>query len=182
MELAMLHGIQAALQSPFMDTFMQVCTMLGENGALWIVLAILMYVSGKHKDYAVMMIIAMAATYLIGDVVIKNLVARPRPFVDDPSIILLITAPNGYSFPSGHTSISFAALTVLMASRMRPVYKGCFTVAALLIAFSRLYLCVHYPSDVLAGAALGILIGVLTVVFARRYLQQKRMGLEKKAD
>ena len=95
-------------------------------------------------------------------VVLKNLIARPRPCWIDTSVELLIKVPKGYSFPSGHTSSSFSAAIVFFA--MLPWWIGIPSLLfAVLIAFSRLYLGAHYPSDVICGAILGIIFGIVAV-------------------
>ena len=90
--------------------------------------------------------------------ILKPLVARPRPFTSDPARILLIPRPEDYSFPSGHTAVSFAAASAALFMKKRKTGVA-FGAVACLIAFSRLYLYVHYPTDVLAGAVIGILCG-----------------------
>lgn len=174
MDIAILYWIQANLTSPAMDTVMQVLTMLGDNGALWIVLGLLMITMKRHREYGILLLIALAAAFLIGEFGIKPLVARPRPFVVDPSFLpLLIADPGGTSFPSSHAATAFAALTVLCFSKVNWPWKVGFGFLAFLIAFSRLYLCVHFPTDVLAGMILGIIVGVITVFLGRRWYADK---------
>ena len=91
--------------------------------------------------------------------VLKPLIGRLRPFVERPDVVLLIPPPGDASFPSGHTAASFAAVFALKASGS-PLWKPAL-LWALLIAFSRLYLYVHWPSDVLGGAVLGAVVGWL---------------------
>lgn len=92
--------------------------------------------------------------------IIKNAVARMRPYDRNPVVELLIQKPDDYSFPSGHTAASFAAMSALYFGGERYLWKPAL-VLAVLMAFSRLYLYVHYPTDVLAGAFLGVLCGYL---------------------
>ena len=94
---------------------------------------------------------------LVGNVCLKNLIARPRPCWLDSSVQLLISSPTDYSFPSGHTLSSAIGATVLTKANHQFGWAAIPLAAA--IAFSRLYLFVHYPSDVLAGAVLGVAIG-----------------------
>ena len=93
------------------------------------------------------------------NLVLKPLIGRLRPFVERPDVVLLIPPPGDASFPSGHTAASFAAAFALKASGS-PLWKPAL-LWALLIAFSRLYLYVHWPSDVLGGAVLGAVVGWL---------------------
>ena len=105
-----------------------------------------------------MLLAVLAITFLVGDVVLKNWIQRPRPFQEMP-VELLIPPPESFSFPSGHTSSSFAAASVIY--RVRKSWGIAAFILAVLIGFSRLFLFVHYPTDVLAGAVLGLLVGNL---------------------
>lgn len=104
---------------------------------------------------------------LVGNVCLKNLIARPRPCWLDDSVKLLIPIPTDYSFPSGHTLSSVVGATVLTKTNRR--FDWAAIPLAALIAFSRLYLFVHYPSDILAGAVLGVAIGLAVYRVGMRY-------------
>ena len=103
---------------------------------------------------------------LVGNVCLKNLIARPRPCWLDSSVRLLIADPTDYSFPSGHTLSSVIGATILTKTDRRFGYAAIPLAAAL--AFSRLYLFVHFPSDVLAGALMGALLGLLATALQKR--------------
>lgn len=174
MDLAILYGIQDAFGSPFMDAVMPFITMLGEHGFVWIALAAVLLISKKTRGWGIAMLVALAIVYVLGMWVVKPIVARPRPFMAVSGYPLLIDAPSGYSFPSGHASSSFAAAVVFcFIPAIKKRWKIAAVVLAVLIAFSRLYLFVHYPSDVAAGIALGI-VGGLAVACAYRAIQRKR--------
>ena len=113
-------------------------------------------------------LISLAVGFLLGNLLIKNLVMRDRPCWLDPGIALLIQSPDDYSFPSGHTLASFEAAVSVFLYHRRWGYA--FLALAVLIGFSRMYLFVHFPSDVLAGAVLGSLIaaGVHVVLEKRK--------------
>ena len=105
------------------------------------------------------MLCSIALTYLIGGLLLKNMIARPRPFQAFPSVSLITEAPEGYSCPSLHTAIAFAcAMTVFLKNKKAGV--PCLLFAAV-IGFSRLYFFVHYPTDVLLGAVLGALCALI---------------------
>ena len=105
--------------------------------------------------------IAMAITYLVGNLFLKNVIARPRPCAVDNSVILKIPFPSEYSFPSGHSSNGFAgAVTIFCYYRRAGLLS---LLMAALIAFSRLYFFVHYPTDILGGILLGTLDALLAV-------------------
>lgn len=168
-DLSILHAIQGTA-SPALDTFMVGFTMLGEFGALWAIVGAIMIALNKHRTFGIAIFVAIALVVVFGEIGLKHLIARPRPFLLDPSLATtLIDLPSSYSCPSGHTASSFAAATVLclapLARRwLKPVAVG----TACIIAFSRLYLAVHNPTDVLFGAVLGIACGVAAVAIVRK--------------
>ena len=122
----------------------------------------------------------LAVGVLVGNVFLKNFVARPRPCWLDSSVRLLIANPTDYSFPSGHTLSSVIGATILTKTNRRFGYAA--IPLAALIAFSRLYLYVHFPSDVLAAAVLGVVIGEVSVrLWTHMIDRAKRIGKEKTA-
>lgn len=166
-DFCILDWVQAHLRCGFLDTVMPWITALGEYGALWILLTVVLLLRKDTRQLGVMMGIALALDVLFCNVIIKPLAARPRPFALRPEIELLIRAPRDFSFPSGHTAASFAGAGALLFSRRRGRWAA--LVLAVAIGLSRIYLYVHYPSDVLCGAALGLLCGFLGVYFARKW-------------
>ena len=168
-DLSILHAIQGAA-SPALDTFMVGFTTLGEFGALWAIVGAIMIALNKHRTFGIAIFVAIALAFVIGDIGLKNVIGRPRPFLVDPVLTTsLISLPDSFSCPSGHSSTSFAAATVIclapLAHRwLKPIAMA--TAAA--IAFSRLYLAVHNPTDVLFGAVLGIACGVAAVAIVRK--------------
>ncbi len=129
----------------------------GDHGAVWIFMALLLCMVPKWRKAGLGMLLALLAAHLLGNVLLKNLVARPRPYVAYPGIELKIPPLQEFSFPSGHTIASFAAVFSLPGSM--GTLKRALVLLAVSIAVSRMYLFMHYPSDVLGGAALGMIIG-----------------------
>lgn len=167
LDWTILHGIQDSLRCVFLDFVMPKITTLGNGGAIWIILAVCLMISRKYRKYGFVMISALAVGALIGNVCIKPLVARARPCWIE-SVSLLIQNPKDYSFPSGHTLSSVIGAVVLTAANRK---IGWFAIPlAALIAFSRLYLYVHFPSDVLTAAVMGVIIGVAVVKLANRFI------------
>ena len=164
LDWAVLEGI-SALHCGFLDTVMPLVTSLGNAGWFWILLTVICLCLKDFRRCGIAMAAALVLCLLIGNVLLKPLVARVRPFIEDPSISLLIQAPHDFSFPSGHSMTSFAPAVVLFAYHRR--VGLCALVLSALIAFSRLYLFVHYPTDVLAGSLLGVGIGCLSVWLVR---------------
>lgn len=176
MDLAILHWMQSTLANPFLDTIFPLITKLGEHGAIWLIIAIILICTKKNRVWGVTMIVAIGCAWLIGDQILKDIIARPRPFIEDPTLTLIIAPPDGYSLPSGHSSSSFCAATILSFAYLKKGWKAGAWVLAVLIAFSRVYLCVHNPSDVLAGAAFGVLIALIAVFFAKKFLAYWNAG------
>ena len=156
-ELNILWWIREHLTHPFLDTVMPYISSLARHGEFWILVALVLVCFKKTRKAGIAMGIAMACGYLIGNMGMKNLFARTRPY-DVVEVDLLVATLHDFSFPSGHTLVSFEAATALWFYH-RKWGIAAFVLAAL-IAVSRLYLFVHYPTDVLVGAVLGIGIGL----------------------
>ncbi|WP_040212991.1 phosphatase PAP2 family protein [Clostridium polynesiense] len=150
-----LNNIQQYLKNPFLDNIMPFITALGDAGIIWILISIILISTKKYRKAGIVCALSLAINAVLGEVVIKNVIQRARPFIHDPSLDLLIAKPKTFSFPSGHTASSFAAAAALSVYLKR--YSIIFWVLAVLIAFSRLYLYVHFPSDVAGGILLGLI-------------------------
>lgn len=171
-DLALLHAIRDTCTMPVLDAVVPFVTSLGNLAFVWFVAAALLIRSKRYRPYGIAVVIAIAAAFLIGEVGIKNIVERPRPFLADPSLATeFIRLPSSFSFPSGHTGSSFAAAaTLCFLPLKRGWIKAVPLCGAALVAFSRLYLCVHYPSDVLGGIVVGVACGIAAGLFAERFL------------
>ena len=174
----LLGFIQAHTHTAVLDVVMPVVSGLGNLGIIWIVTALVLICFKKHRAAGVTLLVALILCALIGNLGLKPLIARPRPCWVDPNVVLLIPSPSDYSFPSGHTFSSFAAATVLFWHSKR--MGICAIVLAALIAFSRLYLFVHYPTDVLAGIILGIGFGLAAIFLYKSFIKrrEKKKGVE----
>ena len=162
-DFAILDWIIAHVWCPFLDWFMPLITMLGDDGIFWIAVALILLVFPKTRKTGAMMGVAMILGLLIGNLTMKPYFARIRPYEFRPiDAELLVAHLSDFSFPSGHTLVCFEAATVLMVRNRKP-WGIIALIAAVLVAFSRLYLYVHYPSDVLVGLILGTLFGFLGV-------------------
>ena len=139
--------------------------MMGNLGVIWLIISILMLLKVEDRIIGISVILALILTTIIGEGIIKHIVKRNRPFQNHEDE-LLINKPITYSFPSGHTASSFAALAVFL--QMNGKLGLIMSPIATLIAFSRIYLKVHYPTDVIFGIVLGITCGVSVVSFLGR--------------
>ena len=161
-ELNILDWFQT-LHTPFLDKLMVFITSLGNAGIIWIVMTIVFLLIPKMRKTGAIMAAALIIDLLLCNVILKNLVARTRPYDVNTGVQLLVSRLHDYSFPSGHTLSSFVAATIIMHSDRRMGIAA--YVFASIIAFSRLYLYVHFPTDILAGALLGIIIGLIVCKF-----------------
>ena len=163
-DLPILEWIAANLRCAFLDAVMPVITLLGNGGIFWILTAIVLICIPRQRKTGFAMGAALFIGLIVCNVTMKPLIARPRPYDYQlehfgKMISLLIAAPHDFSFPSGHTLASFEAATVLILNNKKLGIPA--IVLAALIAFSRLYLYVHYPTDVIFALVMGIAFGFL---------------------
>ncbi|WP_027624919.1 phosphatase PAP2 family protein [Clostridium lundense] len=154
--------IRKYLQNKYLDILMPIITIMGNLGLIWILVAFGLLLNKTYTVIGQIVLITLVISTIIGEGVVKHLVRRIRPcnYVND--IKLLIAKPVSYSFPSGHTLSSFAVAEVL--SVYFNEYSFIFIGIAFSIALSRLYLYVHYPTDVIAGIILGLLCSKLVFI------------------
>ena len=157
-ELHILDWIQTHLQSAGADRFFSAVTHLGDGGALWIALAVVLLLIPRTRQAGLAVALALVLDLLLCNLCLKPLIGRIRPFALQP-VTLLIPPPADYAFPSGHTAASFAAVFALLFRRCRLWYWA--LIPAGVIAFSRLYLYVHFPTDILGGILAGLVTGFL---------------------
>ena len=159
MELRFLDFLQT-IHTPLLDKILAFITSLGNAGIIWIVLAVVLLILPKTRKAGIIVAAALLMDLILCNLILKNLVARVRPYDVNTAIAILIKKPLDFSFPSGHTAASFAAMTALFLAKMKKAWIAAL-ILAVLIAFSRLYFYVHYPTDVLGGAVVGILSGII---------------------
>jgi undecaprenyl-diphosphatase len=158
MDIRIIEFIYENTQSPLFDHIMPVISRMGNGGMVWIGIAALLMMCKKYRMAGFMVICALALGAVLGEVILKNIFQRARPFVDAPHFKLLIERPlTRYSFPSGHATSSFAAAGTVLRTVDSALIKGPVLFLACAVAFSRVYLLVHYPSDILGGMLLGLL-------------------------
>ena len=184
-DLPILDWIAGNLYCDFLDFLMPIITMFGDAGIFWIAWAAVLLIFPKTRKIGLSMGIALILGLLVCNLTLKPLVARIRPYAFQLEhfqkyIVLLVETPSDFSFPSGHTIASFEAATVLLIKNKKMGIPA--MVLAVLIAFSRMYLYVHYPTDVLASVVLGVAFAFLGIFLADKLwaLLQRKFGNNKR--
>lgn len=149
------------MHTPLITKIMKAASKLGDAGFIWILLTGVLLMIPKTRKVGILVSVALLLDVLTCNVILKPLIARTRPYDVNTAVELLIRAPRDYSFPSGHTAASFAAAAALWFADKKKIAIPAL-VLAVLIAFSRMYFYVHYPTDVLGGAILGMVCGWLS--------------------
>ena len=164
-EFDILYSLQN-IHNSVLDKIMIIVSKMGNAGMFWIGLACVLLISKKTRKCGIQMLVAMVIALIIGNGIIKNSVRRMRPCWIDDSVKLLIKNPKDFSFPSGHSLNGMvSAVTIYLNNKKYGLVAIAFV---LLIAFSRLYNFVHFPTDVLCGLLLGIIIAIITNEYFKR--------------
>ncbi|MBR6420642.1 MAG: phosphatase PAP2 family protein [Oscillospiraceae bacterium] len=184
---------------------MAVITKFGDGGIFWIVLTLLLFIPKRTRKYAHISALALLFCVIGGNLIIKNVVARQRPFwinnfnplariayteqngvrtylkthnvttdvIEQGRTVikLLVKAPNDYCFPSGHTQASFAAATSICMWKRKWGIPA--LILAALVAFSRMYLYVHYPTDIIGGVFFGLLYAFIALAICNKLFRNK---------
>lgn len=174
-EFQFLHFMKD-LHSPISDTIFSMITKLGDKGIVCIVLALCLILLIKDKRMGLTVCMAVLLEFLVCNILLKNIIARDRPFWTDETLLPIITAPKDFSFPSGHSSVWAAVAASIFYWNKK--WGIAAIVTGLLVAFSRLYLTVHFPTDVCCG----IIIGVLAAIISAKIVEQinKKYSLENR--
>lgn len=175
---AILLWIEENLRFDWLTPIWKIITYFGEGGYFWIALCVLLILIKKTRKIGILMLVSLAINALLVNVWIKNMVARVRPYDEFSDLTRLIEAQKDWSFPSGHTSASFSCAAGLTFALEKENRKWCIPcwIMACLIAFSRLYLGVHYPTDVFGG----IIVGTCSAILAYFIVKKIEEGIEKK--
>lgn len=170
---AILIWIQECLRSDFLNPVMIGITHLGDAGLIWIVLSLVLLFPKRTRKYAMMAIVALLFSLLVNNMLLKNIVARTRPYEMVEGLNRLIEAQRDFSFPSGHTASSFATAVVLFRN-LKKRYGIPLLALAVLISLSRLYVGVHYPTDVLFGVISGTVLAIFAQWLVNGILERRR--------
>lgn len=180
LDLSILDFIHNTISNPVMDVIMKILTYSIEYGETALAVFIVMMCIKKMRKTGFAVLGATLAVLLFGELILKHLIRRPRPFVINGAIELIIKAPSGFSFPSCHTAICVAMATAIFLFHKR---LGIIAyIYAALVAFSRMYLYVHYPSDIIGGIALGIGCGIGAVALVKLICKKIDKHKEFKAE
>jgi undecaprenyl-diphosphatase len=172
-----LCAIKKYVQNKYLDLLMPIITSMGNLGVIWIMIAAIILIDNKHRLTGYMVIFTLIISTIIGEGIIKNIVRRVRPCNHYNNVSILISRPLSYSFPSGHTLSSFAVAEVLSMDYAQ--YRFIFMGIAVFIALSRLYLYVHYPTDIVASVILGTLCSKLIfIILQAGYIQKIHLFIE----
>ena len=172
MELQILDALQT-MHNPVLDTLMSAITRLGDAGIIWILLCAVLLILPRTRKSGAILMAALLVDLVVCNGILKPLVHRIRPFDVKTGIELLVKQPTDYSFPSGHTAASFTSVMALYLAGEKKLWILAL-VLAVLIAFSRLYLYVHYPTDVLGGVMIGLISGALGYWLVQKAEESKK--------
>lgn len=177
MEIQILDALQK-IRTDFLDTAFSLITLLGDGGVFWIVFTLVLLAVKKTRRMGIVLCMALIIDALLCNLFLKPVIARTRPYDINTAVNLIVKKPNDYSFPSGHTAASFTCTTGLFFFRIKKFWIPAL-VLSVLIAFSRLYLYVHYPTDVLGGIMLGISAGTAAWFIYRKIYRQDAEALSR---
>jgi undecaprenyl-diphosphatase len=172
LDKTLLRFFSEGIKNGFFDVIMPFFSFINNHGEVWIALAIILMINKntRVRRLGITVLIALAFGNIIGEQILKNLIARARPIGEEFNFNFIVSLPKSYSFPSGHTTSSFAVFGAFLFSKAR--YKYWVLLLASLIAFSRMYLHVHYPSDILGGIVLGLLCGWAAVKLGKAFFRK----------
>ncbi|WP_394022770.1 phosphatase PAP2 family protein [Anaerococcus martiniensis] len=172
-EIGILDAIQK-LSTPGLDKFMVTITSLGNMSIIWIAFIIIFLSTKEYKTMGKVMVLGFILNLIIVNLLLKNIFTRVRPFNIVNYANLLIPALKDGSFPSGHTSYAFTIFTIVLFMAKKKSLKVLTGILAVLIAFSRLYLYVHFPTDVIGGAIIGFILAILAMkIYFTKNIREK---------
>lgn len=161
-----------SLRSPWLDRFFILFSTVGNLAFIWIIIGFIILIYKKY-DIALYYFLVGFFTFVVNELILKSLLSRERPFVNYDTIEPLVSA-SGYSLPSSHAATSFAFAT--MIAYFFPRFRLSAYILAILISFSRVYVGVHYSSDIIVGAIIGLCIAGLMIKYLKTFKNPKISG------
>ena len=178
-EIGILDFIRQTFSCKFLDYFFVCITSLSNKGIFWIILAVILLCFKKTRKMGATLAAVLLIGEILGNQILKKVFERPRPYTVNPDVELIVKKLTSFSFPSGHSRCAVeCAIAVYWNNKKWGIAA---IVVAVLTCLSRLYLYVHYPTDVLAGAALGIIDGLLAILIVKKvseYINNRKLGLK----
>lgn len=171
LDLEILHFIQNHIHHPMLDPIFLFLTRIGDYGIIWILFAVFLIAKKEFRKTGFMVLAALMLGLIFGEILLKPLFGRIRPFEAYDLFPTILDKTRGFSFPSGHTTSSFAAASILVYRSGKRAWI--FLLLAVGIALSRLYYLVHYPSDIVGGILLGIACAGLVISVVQRTLRER---------
>lgn len=161
-----LYMYETVPNFPLVQKFFSIITHLGDSGIIWIIIGIFLFLKKKSRKNGLLLLASLAFGHIFGTCVLKEIFQRQRPFIQ-LGLTPFITPPSSFSFPSGHSLSSFIAATCIFYYNKK---WGIFAyILASLIAISRIILIVHYPSDVIIGSILGVIIALIFIMIFKKF-------------
>lgn len=184
MGMEILEWIHANLHgSNFANQLFKYITYLADYGIVWLLLGVVLFFIPRTRKAGFMVLVGFVGVSFVNHYILKAIVNSPRPFVKNPQFLDFIKSinmfiPDSSSFPSGHAAVSFSSAVILT---MMYKSKGAWAfLPAVIISFSRVFLCVHYPMDVIGGAMIGIIVGIVSVIGCNMFFKYATIYLDKR--
>jgi undecaprenyl-diphosphatase len=172
-DISILEYVMNNIRKEWLDPIVIFITHLGKAGIAWIIIILALLIVKKTRRVGIACAVALVLNVILCNFIIKPLVARPRPYDLYEQIVCIVKPQWDYSFPSGHTAASFSVSSVLPYMKMKKRFSIPAIVLATMIALSRIYVCVHYPTDVICGAILGAMAGFAGFMLYTRLIEKK---------
>lgn len=173
LDLNILYYVQDNMRSEVLNGVVRVFTSLGNYGLIWILFTLALFIYSDTRKVGIMCAVALILDLIICNGILKNVIARTRPYDAFENIRCIMPPQSDYSFPSGHTASSFAAVVPVIINKNTRKLGIAALVVAIFMAVSRIYVCVHYPSDVVGGIIVGLFCGAASCKIFQKYMQLK---------
>ena len=172
-DVSILEYVMNNIRKEWLDPIVVFITHLGKAGIVWIFLILVLLAIKKTRRVGIACGVALVINVILCNFLIKPIVARPRPYDLYQHIVCIVKPQWDYSFPSGHTAASFSISSVLPYMKMKKRISIPAIILATMIALSRIYVCVQYPTDVICGAVLGAIAGFAGFMLYTRVIEKK---------